>query len=131
MSYQESHWDNEAKSPTGVRGLMMLTERTAKQLRVSRSNPGESVHGGSRYLADLRERLPASIAEPERTLFALAAYNVGLGHLEDARVLAERGGLDPNAWSDVRRELPLLADPEVAKVVRHGRARGAENEGKI
>jgi peptidoglycan lytic transglycosylase F len=126
LSYQESHWDPDARSPTGVRGLMMLTRRTAEDLRVTRLDPRQAVDGGARYLADLHRRLPASVDGDDRLWFALAAYNVGLGHLEDARVLTEQRGGNPNVWRDLRRYLPLLSKKSVADTTRHGKARGGE-----
>ena len=93
IGYQESHWDPTASSYTGVRGLMMLTRRTANQLGVTdRLDPWQSIEGGARYLLQLSERLPERIGEPDRTWMALAAYNMGMGHLEDARVLTQRQG---------------------------------------
>lgn len=126
LSYQESHWDPEARSPTGVRGLMMLTVRTAEQLQVSRLDPAQAVAGGARYLADLLQRLPRSIVDDDRLWFALAAYNVGLGHVEDARALTQTRAGDPNRWREVRRYLPLLAKPSVAATTRYGKARGGQ-----
>jgi membrane-bound lytic murein transglycosylase F len=126
LSYQESHWDPRARSPTGVRGLMMLTRSTAEHLQVSRLDPREAVDGGARYLADLRDRLPPAVGDDDRLWFALAAYNIGLGHLEDARVLTERRGGNPNVWRDIRRHLPLLSDKSVAAATRHGTARGGQ-----
>ena len=78
----------------------------------------------ARYLHDLKEKMPRRIAEPDRTWFALAAFNIGLGHLEDARVQAQRDRLDPDRWRDVRRTLPLLALPEYYDKARLGYARG-------
>ena len=95
MSYQESHWRKDATSPTGVRGLMMLTQKTAAALDVDRLDPHASIRGGAAYLVMLKERLPARIADPDRTWLALAAYNIGLGHLERARVLTARAGRQP------------------------------------
>lgn len=126
LSYQESHWNPAARSPTGVRGLMMLTRRTAAALGVSRNDPAESIAGGGRYLADLIARLPESIAGEERLWFGLAAYNIGLGHLEDARKLTQQAGRNPDLWHDVRRDVGLLSQPRVAKKTRYGRARGGE-----
>ena len=126
LSYQESHWDPDARSPTGVRGLMMLTKSTAKQLQVSRLDPAQAVAGGARYLAQLRERLPGSITGDDRLWFALAAYNIGLGHLEDARALTQTRGHNPNRWRDVRSVLPSLAKPSVAATTRFGKARGGQ-----
>ncbi len=126
LSYQESHWDPKARSPTGVRGLMMLTRRTAAALGVSRDDPAESIAGGGRYLARLIARLPASIEGEERLWFGLAAYNIGFGHLEDARKLTEQAGRNPNTWHDVRHYVRLLSTRKVARQTRYGRARGGE-----
>lgn len=125
IAYQESQWDPLATSETGVRGLMQLTTDTAKGLGVvDRLDPRNATLAAARYLADLKGRLPARIAEPDRTWFALAAYNIGMGHLEDARVLAQRMKLNPDLWSDVRKTLPLLADPKYYASARNGYARG-------
>ena len=124
MSYQESHWRENAKSPTGVRGLMMLTTKTAAALEVDRLDPDQSIRGGTEYLSRLKARLPERIAEPDKTWFALAAYNVGLGHLEDARVFTDRAGLNPDRWTEVRQFLPRLANKTWARKARHGYARG-------
>jgi membrane-bound lytic murein transglycosylase F len=127
IGYQESHWDPKATSPTGVRGLMMLTEETAVRLQIKdRLDPRESILGGARYLALLKEAMSPRLAEPDRTYLALAAYNMGLGHLEDARILAERAGLNPDKWQDVRQVLPRLAEPEHFNRLKHGYARGFE-----
>lgn len=124
IGYQESLWNPNAISPTGVRGLMMLTRRTAKEMGVAnRRDAEQSIEGGARYFKKLYKRLPQSIAEPNRTWFALAAYNVGYGHLMDARRLAMKDGMDPNDWFDVRTKLPLLLQREYYSQTRHGRAR--------
>lgn len=127
MSYQESHWDPDARSFTGVAGLMMLTRDTAQQMGVgNRNDPGESILGGARYLERVLAKIPQRIPEPDRTWLALAAYNVGFGHLEDARILAESAGEDPDRWSAVRKYLPRLAQPEWHSRTRFGYARGDE-----
>lgn len=126
LSYQESHWNPRAKSRTGVRGLMMLTRDTARELGVDRLDPEESIEGGARYVVQIREKIPERIREPDRTFMALAAYNVGYGHLEDARVLTEKMGGNPDRWSDVREHLPLLAKRQYYKDTKHGYARGWE-----
>jgi membrane-bound lytic murein transglycosylase F len=127
LAFQESKWDPLATSPTGVRGMMMLTGNTADRLGVrDRLDPRQSILAGARYLRDLRDALPPRIAEPDRTWLALAAYNQGLGHLEDARQLAARQKLDPDRWIGVRQTLPLLTQPDVYETVRHGFARGGE-----
>lgn len=127
ISYQESHWDPQATSKTGVRGLMMLTLPTAEEMGVTdRTNPEQSLRGGARYFKSLRRRLPDDIYEPDRTYLALAAYNIGMGHLEDARVLTERRGGDPHLWRDVMDALPLLEQSQYYRDLRYGYARGLE-----
>jgi membrane-bound lytic murein transglycosylase F len=127
VAYQESHWNPKAKSPTGVRGLMMLTLDTAKEMQVSnRLDAAQSLEGGAAYLVKLKSRLPQRITEPDRTLFSLAAYNVGFGHLEDARVLTARSGKNPDLWKDVREHLPLLSKKQFYSTVKYGYARGKE-----
>lgn len=127
VGYQESHWHPEARSKTGVRGLMMLTQRTAEELGVTnRLDPKQSIRGGAQYLAQMLSRLPDSIEYPERYWFALAAYNVGQGHLEDARRLTQQAGLDPDSWIDVRSILPRLSQKQWYSQTRYGFARGGE-----
>jgi membrane-bound lytic murein transglycosylase F len=127
IGYQESKWDPEAVSPTGVRGLMMLTEQTAQTFGIAdRTDPQQSIKGGARYLAFLFRKLPNQIEQPDRTWFALAAYNIGYGHLLDARRLTQSRGGDPNRWQDVRPSIKLLALPEYYEQTRHGYARGGE-----
>ncbi|SDL30779.1 membrane-bound lytic murein transglycosylase F [Modicisalibacter muralis] len=127
LGYQESHWESRATSPTGVRGLMMLTLPTAEEVGVeNRLDPEQSIRGGARYLRSVKERLPEEIVEPDRTYMAMAAYNVGLGHLFDAQRIVEMRDGDPYSWSDVREALPLLQKREWYSKVRHGYARGGE-----
>jgi membrane-bound lytic murein transglycosylase F len=127
ISYQESQWDPSATSPTGVRGLMMLTGDTADRLGVTnRLDPRQSIIGGARYLALMKDTLPARIPEPDRTWMALAAYNQGEGHLEDARRIAQARGGNPDSWADVKEALPYLSRGNYAKVMRYGYARGSE-----
>ncbi|CAA0087982.1 Membrane-bound lytic murein transglycosylase F [Zhongshania aliphaticivorans] len=127
ISYQESHWDASARSPTGVRGMMMLTRSTALELNVDdRLDPLQSLRGGARYYKKLYSRLPASIEPPDRSWFALAAYNIGLGHVEDARIITQRRGGNPNLWNDVRESLPLLRQKKWYKPTKYGYARGDE-----
>lgn len=127
VGYQESHWDPLATSPTNVRGLMMLTEETADRMNVTdRLDPRQSILAGARYYLALKDALPPRIPEPDRTWLAMAAYNIGLGHLEDGRILAQRMKLNPDSWTDVKRALPLLADSEHYSTLKHGFARGGE-----
>src|SRR5690625_286154 len=109
IGYQESHWNPKSKSPTGVRGIMMLTLNSAQSLGVkNRLDPEQSIFGGARYLAKTKARIPDRIQEPTRTWLALAAYNVGLGHLEDARIITDAQQKNPDSWTDVKQHLPLL-----------------------
>ncbi|MGB0474161.1 MAG: membrane-bound lytic murein transglycosylase MltF [Porticoccaceae bacterium] len=127
IAYQESHWNPRAKSPTGVRGLMMLTLDTASEMNVSnRLDPIQSLEGGVGYFLKLKSRLPERISDPDRTLFALAAYNVGFGHLEDARILTARNNHNPDVWTDVRKHLPLLSKKKYYSTLKRGYARGNE-----
>ncbi|WP_245391759.1 membrane-bound lytic murein transglycosylase MltF [Salinicola aestuarinus] len=127
LGYQESHWEPDATSPTGVRGLMMLTHPTAREVGIDdRLDPAQSIDGGARYLRHIESRLDEAIQEPDRTFMALAAYNVGLGHLFDARAIVRQRGGNPDRWADVREALPLLAQREWYSQARHGYARGGE-----
>ena len=128
MSYQESHWHPQARSRTGVRGMMMLTLATAKELGIrNRLDAEQSVRGGVRYLLAIKKRLPASIVEPDRTLQALAAYNIGIGHLYDARTLTQKYGGNPDLWSHLRNFLTRLEDADWHTKTRLGFARGTES----
>jgi membrane-bound lytic murein transglycosylase F len=127
VGYQESHWDPFATSPTGVRGLMMLTEETADRMKVqNRLDARQSIVGGAKYISLLRDTVPSRIPEPDRTWLALAAYNQGYGHLEDARILTARMGLNPDSWLDVRKAYPKLREPEYYETLKHGFCRGDE-----
>jgi len=127
VGYQESHWDPEASSYTGVRGIMMLTEQTAEQLGVTdRLDPVQSIDGGARYISRLRARLPNRIPDPDRTWMALAAYNMGMSHLRDARVLTQKAGLDPDRWANVSKGVEMLALEKWHSQTKHGYARGYE-----
>ncbi len=127
IAYQESHWNPLAVSSTGVKGLMMLTRATAKEMGVTdREDAEQSIFAGAAYLASIKERLPEGIPKSDRIWFALAAYNIGLGHLEDARVITQSQGKDPNRWNDVRDHLPLLSKQKWFSQTRHGYARGSE-----
>jgi len=125
VSYQESHWDRFNTSPTNVRGMMMLTEDTADRMGVTdRLDAKQSIIAGARYIVLLKESLPERIAEPDKTWMALAAYNIGLAHLEDARVLAQRMKLNPDSWADVKKTLPLLNKVEYYSTLKYGYASG-------
>lgn len=125
QAYQESHWVARAESPTGVRGMMMLTLTTARELGIeSRLNARQSIMGGARYLDALRDRFSDGVGEPDRTWFALAAYNLGIGHVEDALRLAARLGKKTGAWKGLADVLPLLSQKRYYHTLAHGYARG-------
>jgi len=127
MGYQESKWDPGAVSFTGVRGLMQLTEDTAQMMRSGdRRDPRSSIFGGAKYLSRMLQTVPRRIPEPDRTWFAVASYNVGYGHLEDARVIAQAQGRNPDRWEDVREVLPLLSQERWYTRTKRGYARGWE-----
>ncbi|PTD97252.1 membrane-bound lytic murein transglycosylase MltF [Pseudothauera lacus] len=127
LSYQESQWDPLATSRTGVRGMMMLTSDTADRLGVKdRLDARDSILGGARYLAMLRDELPAEVEEPDRTWMAIAAYNLGMGHMRGARQIARSLQRDNTSWLDMKAVLPLLSRPEYAARLKAGAARGGE-----
>ena len=127
QSYQESHWNPNAKSFTGVRGMMMLTNNTAKLLEVkNRINPKESIFGGAKYFAMMRKIFPKEIEGKNLWAFTLAAYNVGLGHIYDAQKLAKKLNKNPYSWKDLKTVLPLLSQKKYYKNLKYGYARGTE-----
>jgi len=127
IGYQESHWRANAVSPTGVRGIMMLTQATADYLGIAdRVDPPSSISGGAEYYARQTERVADTVGEPDRTWMALAAYNVGFNHIKDARMITESLGGDPDTWVDLSESLPLLAQRKWYTQVPYGYARGWE-----
>ena len=105
----------------------MLTRRTAASLGIrNRLDPKNSIHGGARFLARMEQRIPTTVPMPDRRFFALAAYNVGLGHMEDARDLAQRIKKNPDRWQDLTEVLPLLSQKKYYRTLRYGKARGYE-----
>ncbi|BEU04193.1 membrane-bound lytic murein transglycosylase F [Agarivorans sp. OAG1] len=127
VSYQESHWRPHAKSFTGVRGMMMLTLPTAKSVGVTnRLDPEQSIRGGAEYLQKLINRVPDSVREDDKIWFALVSYNIGFGHMLDARRITRMRGGDPDAWVDVKENLPLLMRKKWYQQTRYGYARGQE-----
>ncbi len=125
ISYRESHWDTFNTSPTNVRGLMMLTEKTADLMGVTdRLDPKQSIPAGAKYLLKLKDTIPDRVPEPDRTYMALASYNIGYAHVEDARVLAQRLKLNPDSWVDVKKTLVMLNNPEYYSTAKYGYASG-------
>jgi membrane-bound lytic murein transglycosylase F len=127
IGYQESHWRSQAVSPTGVRGIMMLTEDTASYLGIAdRVDPTNSIFGGAEFYSRQTERIADSVDDPDRRWMALAAYNVGFNHIKDARQIVEWQGGNPDTWIDISNALPLLAQRKWYTRVPYGYARGWE-----
>lgn len=127
VAYQESHWNPRAVSPTGVKGMMMLTQEVSKRYGISnRYDAYQSIMGGARYLAEIIRQLPSQITEPDRSWMALIAYLVGYGHLNDAFRLTKKRGAKPNFWIDVSASLKLLEKPEWYQQSKHGKPRGGD-----
>ena len=127
LGYQESRWLTHAVSPRGARGVMMLMPITATKMGVKNIYAAdENIFAGARYLAYMRERIPQRIVDPDRTWLAMAAYNIGIGHLEDARIVTQMRKKNPDRWVDVRANLPRLADPRWHSRVKRGYANGSE-----
>ena len=127
QSYQESHWNPKATSHTGVRGMMMLTNNTAKLLGVTnRVDVKQSIYGGAKYLRVIMRKLPPEIKGKNRWAIALASYNIGYGHILDAQVLARKLNINPNSWKDLKEVLPLLTQKKYFRKLKYGYARGNE-----
>jgi membrane-bound lytic murein transglycosylase F len=127
LIYQESHFDPNAVSYTGVQGLMQLTATTAEEMGVGdRTDPWQSIRGGIQYLHRIYQRFEDIEDEADRMRFALASYNVGYGHVRDAQQLAVERELDGDTWNSLRETLPLLRYPKYYRRTRFGYARGTE-----
>ena len=125
LSYQESKWNNNAVSPTGVRGLMMLTKDTAKMLNVNRLKPDESIFGGAQYFDGLLKRY-SEYSDTTKTNLALASYNAGPNHINDILSLAEKNGDDIEDWNTLKTYLYKLNQKKYYKKMKYGYARGWE-----
>lgn len=126
QSYQESHWNRKAKSPTGVRGIMMLTQPVAKSMGVTnRLHAKQNIYAGAKFQAKMK-KMVEHVNEPDRTWLALAAYNIGRGHFRDAQYLARKLNKNPDRWAEMKEVLPLLSQKKYFKNLRYGYARGNE-----
>ncbi len=120
ISYQESRWQADAVSPTGVQGLMMLTQNTAADMGIAnRENPTQSIYGAARYLHTIKENLPDYITEPDRTWMALASYNIGPAHLLKAIRKTEAAGNNSGNWLHVRQQLKSVTVPNYESKQRY------------
>ena len=101
IGYQESYLKADSVSPTGVRGLMMLTNGTAKEMGVSnRSDPAQSIQGGAKYFDMMLSRY-SYIRNPDRHWYALVAYNMGPGAVESVQKRIKAQGKTPNDWMNM------------------------------
>jgi membrane-bound lytic murein transglycosylase F len=131
LVYQESQFKPEARSHTGAFGLMQLMPRTLKLMGIdTTATEAEQIEAGVLYLKMLDDELPKEIkGSDERLKFILAAYNLGIAHVFDARRLAEKNGKDPNVWTgNVDYFIKNKSNPEYYRdsVVRFGYARGED-----
>jgi membrane-bound lytic murein transglycosylase F len=127
VSFQESNWDEDSRSYTGVRGLMMLTSDPAERVGIrDRTDPEQCIWGGAKYLKYLFSLQPRFLSLREKWALTLATYNVGYGHLKDAQRLAVSLGKNPYSWKDLREVLPLLSQPQYFTTLEFGAARGQE-----
>ena len=126
--YQESRFNPKAKSWVGAQGLLQVMPRTAREFGIKNlTDPDSGLRAGVKYLNWLLQRFEPELEIGERTWFALAAYNAGIGHVRDARALARQKGWDGDKWFDnVEKAMLLLAKKEYAKKAKHGYVRGHE-----
>ncbi len=127
VAYQESKWDQEAVSHTGVRGLMQITSQTAEHLGIEdREDPAQSIQGGAYYLKYLYNKTPKHLPSVERWAQALSAYNMGWAHVRDARKLAAQLNHNPYRWNEFKVILPKLEQEKYYSKLTFGSARGRE-----
>ncbi len=132
---QESNFDPTSRSWAGALGLMQLMPSTALQFGVDSGQlfmPDPNVYAGTRYIEKVRDYWQNEIQLPdsqEVIHFTLASYNVGIGHIQDARRLAKKHDRDPDVWfNNVEDMILAKSNPEYYRdeVVRHGYCRGRE-----
>ena len=127
IGYQESRWDKDAVSYTGVRGLMMLTKNTSKEMNIQdREDPVQSIEGGAKYLRKMLKNLPDTINPNDKIWYAIASYNIGFGHIEDAMKMAENDKVDAGDWYVLEPYILKLSQSKYYKKTKYGYARGWE-----
>ncbi|MFC3152147.1 transporter substrate-binding domain-containing protein [Litoribrevibacter euphylliae] len=126
--YQESRFNPKARSHVGAKGLMQVLPRTGKELGIhDLYNPEANIRAGVFYLDWVRDRFPKQLVPAERVLFALAGYNAGYGHVQDARRLARKKGWNPDQWfGSVEKAMLLLSKRKYYRNARFGYVRGRE-----
>lgn len=134
--YQESGFDPNAVSSVGAQGLLQLMPATAAAMGVPEGkafDPEQNISAATRYLRKIQGFF-SDIPDPtERIRFTLAAYNGGVGHVQDAQTLARKHGSDPKHWDEVAPFILRLAEPAYYRDpdVKHGYMRGSETEGYV
>ncbi len=134
QAYQESMFDPKVRSHAGAVGLMQLMPSLARSMGVKNpKDPLQSLQAGARYMRKLLDQFKDErIPFKDQVRFALASYNVGRGHVEDARKLAAKRGLDANRWFDnVAKAVLLLSKPKYHRKARYGYCRGQEPVGYV
>ena len=130
LMYQESRFQPNVRSWAGAFGLMQLMPSTANRFGINHNSSHEQqIRAGIKFLTWLEEKLDFIEDREEKIKFTLAAYNVGLGHIIDARNLAEKNGSNPDIWEDsVDKFLLSKSDPKFYNdpVVKYGYCRGKE-----
>ncbi|MGX8695946.1 MAG: transglycosylase SLT domain-containing protein [Prevotella sp.] len=134
--YQESGFDPSAVSSMGAQGLMQLMPATAEAMGVSeeqRFDPEKNISAAARYIRKVNQSFADIRDSDERTRFTLAAYNGGVGHVQDAQILARKAGRDHLRWQEVAPYILLLSQPQYYRDpdVRHGYMRGSETEAYV
>lgn len=126
--YQESRFVPTAESDFGAQGLMQIMPATARSLGLSDPfDPRESVKAGTKYLRQMMAHYAHIPRLDDRISFALAAYNVGMGHVDDAVIIAEEAGLAGDRWfGNVESAMLSLSKPRVYQDAKYGYARGEE-----
>ncbi|WP_407276413.1 membrane-bound lytic murein transglycosylase MltF [Halothiobacillus sp. DCM-1] len=127
MAYQESKWQPNAESHKGAYGMMQITPPTAQSIGLNNpGNPTENIMAAAKYLNQLRDQVNDNAPEPDRTYLAMAAYNIGIGHLNDAITLTTQQGGNPDRWRDIRARLLQLSEPAVYRKLKAGFAQGEQ-----
>ncbi len=127
VAYQESKWDSNAISFTGVKGLMQLTTQTAEHVGITdREDPIQSIQGGAYYLKYLYQKSPGHLQPSERWVQALAGYNMGWAHLRDIHRLGRFKGMNAYRWEQLKKLLPMKSEEKYIKHFNFGLARGSE-----
>ncbi|MBE6176180.1 MAG: transglycosylase [Rikenellaceae bacterium] len=132
IAYSESRFIEDLKSRRGAKGIMQIRPVVARHFNIpveSIDNTEVNIRLAGMLLSELEDmlRLPQSTPESDRLSIILASYNAGIGHVLDARRLARSEGANPNSWSDVKRYLTLMSQPQYyeQEVVHSGRFTGS------